>query len=174
MRQLDSAKLIALLADDELAEFARLCEIGGPGVSREELQRAVNGLEPRAIVDAFIAAKGATLTMMSDVFRIIARHGVALRTTGCLLVLPGDTGLMEHAFSKQALSMLAAFSEDWSTSDHRATYSRLQAVVDRVLRPWAEHAMRHGQPRSRMTQRMGTGLEAWRFGATGSSKMRTP
>ena len=66
---------------------------------------------------------------MAEVLGIVARHGASLRTTGCVIVRPGEAGPVEHAFSRQALSMMAAFSNSWSTVGRIGRRQRLGGVL---------------------------------------------
>lgn len=56
MKTLNNAKLVGLLADNELADFARLCEISERPLTRETIAKSVAGLDTRRMVDALIAA----------------------------------------------------------------------------------------------------------------------
>jgi len=159
VKALDNAKLLGLVADDELADFARHCEIVALRPTRDELSKIIREFEPRFLIDAIIAAKGTTLTMMSDVFQIVARYGASLRTTAYVLVLPGETGPVEHSFSRQMVSMLAAFSDDWTSASRHVAFARLSSAVDATLMPWVQDVRRRGgvQRRSVPNRRNVTG-----------------
>jgi hypothetical protein len=90
---LDPEELLKLLANSELESFARLLGCSPTTTNpREELAGAIED-QPRAkVVSALVAVNGVWLAMMRDVVRFLEKSGVSLRTTGCVLILPTDSG----------------------------------------------------------------------------------
>jgi hypothetical protein len=147
MNPIENVKLLRLVAEDELLEFTRSLGLDDRSANRALLKKLVGDFEPRRIVDAIFASKGSTIKMLADIFRTVGRYGVSLRTTGFVLVLPGNDGPVRHAFSAQLVSMIATFSDDWSTVGRDRAFASIASLVDEALVPLIKQIEREGRVR---------------------------
>src|ERR1700751_190845 len=107
---LDPVEILKLVSETELEAFARSLDCPlTTSDPRGELAGAIQNLPRTKVVSALVSVNGVWLEMMHDVIRFLDTCGLSLRTTGCVLVLPTDSGESRHFLSPQLADLLARF-----------------------------------------------------------------
>ena len=107
-KELVPERLIRLLSIREFESLA--AELGLPaGSTPEDVFKLLLELPRYESVRLFLKAADATLHVLKDIFLVLERLGVAVRTTGCVFILPSPSNFAdktEVAFSSQAVGTI--------------------------------------------------------------------